>query len=148
LEHAPLLVDQTAVGRRVFDLIREGVKGAFTVGLGVTAGQAPPTYDAGTFLVPKKDLVGVMLVLLQGKRLKVAQSLAMAATLAEELQQFRLRTVPLTDDVIEWRERPHDDLVLAVAVAAWCGERHTPVGVLVVDAGVEVRPRWGSGRWP
>jgi hypothetical protein len=38
--------------------------------------------------------------------------------IAKELQQFRPKTVPLTDDVIEWRERPHDDLVLAVAVAA------------------------------
>src|SRR5262245_35790463 len=65
LRHAPLLVDQTAVGRRVFDLVREGVRDAHTVGLGVTAGQAPPTYDAGTFLVPKKDLIGVLQVLLQ-----------------------------------------------------------------------------------
>jgi hypothetical protein len=118
LQHATLLVDQTAVGRRVFDLIREGVAEALPVGLGVTAGQAPPTYDAGTFRVPKKDVVGVLQVLLQGKRLKVAPGLEMAVALAEELQQFRLKTVPLTDAVVEWRERPHDDLVLAVAVAA------------------------------
>jgi hypothetical protein len=125
LQHSTLLVDQTAVGRRVFDLVREGVKDAFTVGLGVTAGQTPPFYDAGTFLVPKKDLVGVLQVLLQGKRLKVAPALEMATTLAEELQQFRLKTVPPSDVVVvEWRERPHDDLVLAVAVAAWYGERY------------------------
>jgi hypothetical protein len=110
----------------------------------VTAGQAPPTYDAGTFLVPKKDLVGV----LQGKRPKVAQGLENAAPLAEELRRFRLKTAPLTDEVIEWRERPHDDLVLAIGVAAWYGERHTPVGVIVVDVGVDVRPQWHSGWWP
>jgi hypothetical protein len=57
-----------------------------------------------------------------------------------------LKTVPLTDDVVESRERPHDDLVLAVAVAAWYGERFTPVGVIVLDEGVEVRPPWRSGR--
>ena len=34
-----------------------------------------------------------------------------AAKLADDLQQFRMKTVPLTDDVVEWRERPHDALV-------------------------------------
>jgi hypothetical protein len=86
--------------------------------------------------------------LLQSKRLKVAQGLGMAGTLAEELQQFRLKAVPLTEDVVEWRERPHDDRVLAVAVAAWYGERYTSVGVIVLDAGADVRPRWHSGWWP
>jgi hypothetical protein len=145
LQHSTLLVDQTAVGRRVFDLVREGLQGASTLGLGVTASQAPPTYDAGTFLVPKKDLVGVLQVLLQGRRLKVAPALEMAATLAEELQQFRLKAVPLTEDVVEWRERPHDDLVLAVAVAAWQGERGPGffVAVFEPDPPIPELPRFG-----
>jgi hypothetical protein len=144
LQHSTLLVDQTAVGRRVFELVREGLKDASTLGLGVTAGQAPPTYHAGTFLVPKKDLVGVLQVLLQGKQLKVAQDLAFAGTLAEELQQCRMKTVPLSDDVVEWRERPHDDLVLA-AVAAWQGERGPGFAVIVCEGdSVPARPRWWS----
>jgi hypothetical protein len=32
------------------------------------------------------------------------------------------------DPVADWRERPHDDLVLAVAAAAWWGERLMPPG--------------------
>jgi hypothetical protein len=47
----------------------------------------------------------------------------MSTTLADELQHFRLKTLPTTEDALEWRERPHDDLVFAVAVAAWQGER-------------------------
>ncbi|HEX3149845.1 MAG TPA: hypothetical protein VHR66_17340 [Gemmataceae bacterium] len=48
---------------------------------------------------------------------------------------------------VEWRERPHDDLVLAVAVAAWQAERHVPgFFIKVVSAGATVRPerltRW------
>ena len=78
----------------------------------------------------------------KGKRLKVAQGLDMAATLADELQQSRLRTVPRTDDVVEWRERPHADVVLAVAVAAWQGERPCPSFVAVLHPGTPVRPRW------
>jgi hypothetical protein len=81
----------------------------------------PKERVTGGHLVPKQDLVGVLQVLLQGKRIRVSQELALSAMLLEELHQFRMKAVPLTDDVIEWRERPHDDLVLAVAVAACQG---------------------------
>jgi hypothetical protein len=131
----------------VFDLFRNGGLGATARGLAVTAGHSAGTDDRGGNLVPKKDLVAVLQVLPQGKRLQVAKGLEIAATLADELQQFRLRTVPLTDDVVEWRERPHDDLVLAVAVAAWYGERYTSVGVIVLDEGMEVRPASGCQKW-
>jgi hypothetical protein len=33
------------------------------------------------------------------------------------------------DAAIEWRERPHDDLVLAVAIAVWIGGAGGPAGV-------------------
>ena len=123
LRGSVLMIDATAVGRNVYDLFQCGRTGAAVRGLAVTAGHSAGRDDHGRELVPKKDLVGVLQVLLQGKRLKVAQGLDMAATLAEELQQFRLKTVPLSDNEVEWRERPHDDLVLAVVVAAWQGER-------------------------
>jgi hypothetical protein len=123
LKDSLLVIDQTAVGRHVYDLFRNGRTGASVWGLAVTAGHSAGKDDRGGDLVPKKDLVGVLQVLLQGKRLKVAQGLEMAGTLAEELQQFRLKAVPLTENAQEWRERPHDDLVFAVAVAAWQGER-------------------------
>jgi hypothetical protein len=80
--------------------------------------------------------------------LQVAKGLAMAATLAEELQQFRMKAVPLTDDVVEWRERPHDDLVPAVAVVAWQGERGPGFAVVVFeDKPVQERPRWWAPGW-
>jgi hypothetical protein len=115
LKDSVLIIDRTAVGRGVYDLFLYGNTGAGVWGLAVTAGHSAGTDDRGGDLVPKKDLVGVLQVLLQGKRLTVAQGLEFAGTLAEELQQFRLKTVSLTDDVVEWRERPHDDLVFAVA---------------------------------
>lgn len=148
LKGSVLLIDQTAVGRNIYDLFRHGRTGASAWGLAVIAGHSAGKDDRGGNLVPKKDLVGVLQVLLQGKRLKVAQGLGHAATLAEELQQFRLKTVALTDDLVEWRERPHDDLVLAVAIAAWQGERGTGFGVIVLDSGCEVpRPPWWRNRW-
>jgi hypothetical protein len=140
LKGSVLMIDQTAVGRGVYDLFWNGRTGATVWGLAVTAGHSAGKDDHGGNLIPKKDLVGVLQVLLQGKRLKVAQELAFAGTLAEELQQFRLRTVPLTDDVVEWRERPHDDLVLAVAIAARQGERPCPFFFAVLHPGTPVRP--------
>jgi hypothetical protein len=145
LKGTPLIIDQTAVGRNVYDLFLHGHTGASAWGLAVTAGHGAGKDDRGGDLVPTKDLVGVMQVLLQGKRLKVAQELAMSTTLAEELQQFRMKTVPLTDDVVEWRERPHDDLVPAVAMAAWQGERPCPFFVAVLHPGTPLRERPRSG---
>jgi hypothetical protein len=149
LKDSVLIIDRTAVGRGVYDLFVYGPTGASVWGLAVTAGHSVGKDDRGGDLVPKKELVGVLQVLLQGKRLKVAQGLEFARTLAEELQQFRLKTVPLTEDVVEWRERPHDDLVLAVAVAAWQGERGPGffVAVFEPDPPIPTRSWWASPRW-
>ena len=48
-----------------------------------------------------------------------------SATLVRELGSFRTEVAAKPDEV-SWREREHDDLVLALAVAAWQGERHGP----------------------
>ena len=80
-----LVVDQTGVGRAVFESVRLANFGASILGLTVTAGHAAAFDDRGGWLVPKKDLAGVLQVLLQEKRLKVAPALEHAATLATEL---------------------------------------------------------------
>ncbi|HEX3149844.1 MAG TPA: hypothetical protein VHR66_17335 [Gemmataceae bacterium] len=109
-------------------------------GVTVSAGHAVASDERGGWLVPKKDLVGVLQVLLQEKRLKVAPALDQAQTLAEELQQFQMRAISLDPSAVEWRERPHDDLVLAVAVAAWQSEQYTPAFVLFVESGPPPEP--------
>ena len=46
-----------------------------------------------------------------------------------ELEGFRLKVAAVPTGVVEvWREGPHDDLVLAVALAAWAGELALPAG--------------------
>jgi hypothetical protein len=78
--------------------------------------------EAGGWLVPKKSLISSLQVLLQSRRLKVAPSLPDAQVLVQELELFRMKVTLSETDAEQWRERPHDDLVLAVAVAAWEGE--------------------------
>jgi hypothetical protein len=142
-----LVVDQTAVGRAVFESVRDAKTGASIRGLTVTAGHAAAPDERGGWLVPKKDLVGLLQVLLQEKRLKVAQTLEHARTLTEELHQFQLKAVPLKPDAVEWRERPHDDLVLAVGIAAWQAERYFPFGIWFISApDPEPRPLFGWWR--
>jgi hypothetical protein len=68
--------------------------------------------------------VSTLQLLLQSRRLQVASSLREAGTLVRELMRFRSQSTLSASAALEvWRERPHDDLVLAVAIAAWRGER-------------------------
>jgi hypothetical protein len=80
--------------------------------------------DGGAYLVPKTELVSTVQLLLQGRRLRIAPTLKEAKTLARELQTFKTQKVNLsaTETFEAWRERDHDDLVLAVALAAWMAE--------------------------
>ena len=83
--------------------------------------------DREDYRVPKRDLVSIVQVLLQSDRLKIARALAEAQTLTSELLAFKV-SISLKghdsygNDVGPWRENPHDDMVLAVALACWYGE--------------------------
>src|SRR5258706_15174280 len=55
--------------------------------------------------------------------LSLASSLAEAALLAKELANFKLKKPASSDDIADWREAPHDDLVFAAAIVVWQAER-------------------------
>ena len=85
--------------------------------------------------MPKRDLAGVLQVLLQvllqAGRLKAAEALPLPRTLLDELVNFRVTIDLLTahDSYGAWREGQHDDLVLALACAASYGEHWRPAPV-------------------
>ena len=119
-----VVVDQTGVGQKVFRTIRDELSKFCVRGVTVTAGSNAAADGRGGWIVSRTDLVGAMQILLQERRLKIAPTLPLAPTLAGELHQFQARAVSLAADAsLEWRERPHDDLVLAVAIAVWLAER-------------------------
>ena len=127
LGRPPVVVDLTAVGPGLLPSLRTGVRPAWVIPVLLTAGQTPVEAD-GLRRVPKRDLVTNLQVLLQERRLRVAPALPEAALLVRELTAFRAK-VSLTDtDAPDWRERPADDLVLAVALAAWWSQEHPPLG--------------------
>jgi hypothetical protein len=159
--HLTLVVDQTGVGRPVVDLLRAARLPCRLVPITITAGQAVTQVEEQTgrtkhvgFHVPKRDLVGTLAVMLQSARLRVAQDLPDAQLLVQELLNFRVTISPSGRDSYgagdEWREGAHDDLVLAVALAAWHGEHApaAPMGALAFGAAKVRQPELGlrSGR--
>lgn len=129
---APLMVvDWTGVGRPMVDMLREA--GMYPAAVFITGGDAVHR-DGQEYRVPKRDLVGTVQVLLQTKRLKIASSLKEASTLTAELLAFKVNLNAkghdrYGNDVGDWRENPHDDLVLATALACWYGEQPQPVAL-------------------
>jgi hypothetical protein len=124
LRGTALTVDQTGVGRPVVDVLRKSNIKAEIRAITITAGHQASLGERGGWLVPKKELVSTLQVLLQSRRIKVAPTLPAAQILVQELMNFRTKVTASTNDTLEaWREGQHDDLLLAVAIAAWQGER-------------------------
>lgn len=130
VEGALLMVDQTGVGKAVVRLLDDGLRHQVTClcwPVMLSAGHARTTDEGGGTLLPKKELVGTLQVLLQTRRLHIGTSLPDAALLVKELENFKAKVTLARDDAVAaWREGQHDDLVLAVALAAWGGEQALP----------------------
>jgi hypothetical protein len=130
LPGAHLAVDLTGVGGAVFRMLADGLMNQVdsTIWpLTISAGLGVSLAEGGGLLVAKKELVGALQVLLQGRRLHLAPSLPDVPLLVQELENFKAKvSVARSETELDWRERPHDDLVLAVAMAAWLGEWGLP----------------------
>jgi hypothetical protein len=125
-----LAADQTGVGRPVMDLFRTMQLPAALIPVSITAG-SNVTFDPDDLAwhVPKKDLVGCLQVLLGTGRLTVASELSLAGVLKREMLAFRVKITPAGNETFAaWRDADHDDLVLAVALAAWVAERMPDFG--------------------
>ena len=148
---AALVVDATGVGAAVVDLFKAVSLGADgLVPVTITAGADAQKDEQGGWRVPKRDLVGVVQVLLQNQRLRIAAALPEAETLLRELEGFRVRISAAGRDTYgAWRDGTHDDLVLAVALACWYAEHEGVGGGLAYLGGVVFDFSEGRvvGRW-
>jgi len=78
----------------------------------------------GWWKVPKRELVTNLQVMLEERKLRVAGGMAEAATLVREMREMRVKITPSGREVYAARGKgEHDDLVMAVALAAWWLER-------------------------
>ncbi len=112
-----LLLDISSVGRaplRVFE-----ARGIFAGAIDLTNAESE-SYTNGVRRVPLRDVIGAAQVVLQTARLKVASGLDLAETLVADLIGFDPKPVARDMDL---RGGRNADLVLALAVAVWWGDR-------------------------
>jgi hypothetical protein len=121
-----LAIDETGVGRAVIELFRQAEMPAYLQRIAITAAPYSKLGENGAWQVPRKDLAGSVQVLLESGRLQFL-AVPERALLVDELLAFRVKN-PLVDTttVESWRERDHDDLVLATAIASWSGQKQGP----------------------
>jgi hypothetical protein len=101
----------------------EKVRGGWAA-VTITAGNVITPRGGARWNVSKRQLVSYLQVVLGSRRLHVSPELAEARVLLRELETFQVKISDSGNEQFEsWRERDHDDLVLAVALAVWAAEQ-------------------------
>jgi hypothetical protein len=117
-----LAVDATGVGLAVFqDLKKAHLPVREIMPVLITAGQQI-NKEGGIWRVPKRDLVHPLRVRFEEKSIKIPRGLTYLEALAEELAGYEMKVNLRTGHDSysnDPRETPHDDLVLATALAYW-----------------------------
>jgi hypothetical protein len=141
-ERSALIIDATGVGRPVVDEFREAWGGydplthqritlpgkPSIVALTITNADQPRSEQWDEWYVPKRVLIMQLIVTLQQRRLDVAAELGEFMTWIKEAQNFQWKVgANKVDDLYgQWRAGAHDDLLLAVAIAVWWGDKYAP----------------------
>jgi hypothetical protein len=124
LEGTTLVIDRTGVGVAGVDIFKGVVINAWIRPVTITGGnKVTEDPDVGGFNVPKKDLATTINILFQQRRIIIVPGLKDGEILKKELANFKVKISPAGNELYEaWRKGEHDDLVLAIAIAAWVGE--------------------------
>lgn len=168
LARTRLATDFGGVGRPVYDQLKAVRVQARIVPVLLTAGKLVHKDEkSGSWNVPKRDLVAVLQVLLQANLLRWSTKLPLAPRLERELADFRVTITKARNETFGAEASQHDDLVLAVMLAAWLGEHDgggdvagigvpaegkanvvegAPRGAFIEPAGVGDDPRHFGGR--
>lgn len=120
-----LAINITVVDQPVPDLLRKSRIRATIQPMTITTGNSwTANESAGGWSVSRTALVSTLQVLSQQRRIRIARTLREAPLLVRELERFVAKPKMANSDSLDlWRDRPHDDLVLAIAIAPWIGER-------------------------
>jgi hypothetical protein len=122
--HPTIVLDGTGVGRPVVDMLRGRTRLPLRA-VTFTGAAHETRSDAYSFMVPKRDLVSSLEVVLQGRRLH-ATSLGMTSgeDLRAELQSFEVNISASGHDTYDAASGRHDDIVSALYLGLWWQERH------------------------
>lgn len=116
-----LIVDGTGCGRPVVDMLKKARLPVRSLAPTIITGGATPGHVGFYRTVPKRDLVGAVMSVMHRGRLHIAKELPEAATLVRELRSFTAWITTAGNEKYEaatdWRTNPHDDILLALALA-------------------------------
>jgi hypothetical protein len=140
-----LVIDQTGVGRAIFDMFVEAELGP--IGITITPGKSWHQEEWNQYHVAKELLVGVVQKFLQSERIRSSWRVKHSRLLKKELQSFRVKLTKALNEQYgpDVREGVNDDKVLATAVALWLAEHYTPASALTP---AEMRAEWAAAGHP
>jgi hypothetical protein len=149
LVNPTLAVDSTGVGKAVVEMFDVNALPARLVPVLITGGHQVTRGEKGGWHVPKKELVSALQSTLQGGRLEIAK-LPLRDLLVKEMHAFKAKITVAGNETFEaWRERDHDDTVLAAAITVWVGEQlPTEPWRLEVIPHPDPEPGWLRDRAP
>ena len=134
---AIILLDISSVGPAPLRAFRS--RGIYPTAIDLTGADAEG-YVNDAQRAPLRDVIGAAQVVLQTARLKVAGALDLAKTLVSDLQAFNPKPIARNPDL---RGGRNADLVLALAVALWWGDRLRWDDDMLSD---DDDDDWGQGR--
>jgi hypothetical protein len=122
LRQAHLAMDASGVGRPILDMLHKTKLPVQLAPVVITVG-SKESYHNGYYHVAKVILVQSILIPLQQRRLHLVRALPETAALVKELHDYRVQITQAATEIFNARAGAHDDLVLAVALAAWNAQR-------------------------
>jgi hypothetical protein len=129
-----LVVDVNATGSAVADLMVKQGLSPIRVSISAAAGETQDSENWNVWRVGRPDLVGILQLAMQSRRLQAAADLELLPILATELQNFKLRPPTVREnDLASLRDTKYADLVFAVGLGVWRAERDTPQPQSVID---------------
>ncbi len=136
LDRVELLADATGVGAAIVDMFDRALRNVRSLRgvqpVVITAGHEETRASNGAWHVPKRNLVASVQRVLQEGRIKLPKDKPEAGLLVNELQNYQVKLSDAGHDSYNARQGQHDDLVLALALAVWWGERQTgSLGILL-----------------
>ncbi len=117
-------VDKTGVGAGVLEIIMAEKPNAKVRPITITAGNKV-SVDGPGFNVPKLELAGIVTSLLDSDRLIIPKTVPLSELLTKELRAFKVKVTAAGNETMgaDWRQRVNDDIVLALSIGAWLGEK-------------------------
>ncbi len=113
-----LAVDATGGGIPVVEYLRAARPECRINAVTITGGGVP-TSTGSSYSIPKRDLIARLQLMLEQDALRIGDHLPALGELRQQMRDFRLSYSRTGHDQYSARSGTHDDLILALCLAAW-----------------------------